>query len=71
MTSPEETLGDVLGDLNGRRAQIEDVGFRGRLRLVTASLPLRRMFGYSTALRSLSQGRAGFSMQFARYDTWQ
>ena len=44
-------MGDVLGDLNARRAQIEDVGFRGQQRVIMAKVPLRRMFGYSTDLR--------------------
>jgi elongation factor G len=70
VTVPEAFLGDVLGDLNARHGQIEDVGFRGQARVVSASVPLRRMFGYATSLRSQSQGRASFTMQFARYDTW-
>ena len=61
---PEANVGDVLGDLNARRGQIEDVGFRGEQRVITAKVPLRRMFGYSTDLRSATQGRANYSMQF-------
>ncbi len=71
VVTPEEFLGEVLGDLNGRRAQIEDVAFRGTKRVAVALVPLRRMFGYSTDLRSVTQGRATFSMTFARYDTAQ
>jgi len=70
VTSPEASVGDVLGDLNQRRAQVEDVGFRGNQRIVLCKVPLRRMFGYSTDLRSATQGRASFSMHFDRYDTW-
>jgi elongation factor G len=68
--APESNVGDVLGDLNARRAQIEDVGFRGAQRVVMAKVPLRRMFGYSTDLRSATQGRATYSMQFDSYDAW-
>ena len=69
--SPEANVGDVLGDLNARRAQIEDVGFRGQQRVIIAKVPLRRMFGYSTDLRSATQGRATYSMQFETYDAWE
>jgi elongation factor G len=71
ITCPEANVGDVLGDLNARRGQIEDVGFRGQQRVVTAKVPLRRMFGYSTDLRSATQGRANYSMQFHSYDAWE
>jgi elongation factor G len=67
---PEEFLGDVLGDLAARRAQIEDVGVRGPSRCVSAKLPLKALFGYATAVRSASQGRATFTMKFARFDAW-
>jgi elongation factor G len=71
VTCPEANVGDVLGDLNARRAQIEDVGFRGQQRVITAKIPLRRMFGYSTDLRSATQGRATYSMQFETFDAWE
>jgi elongation factor G len=71
VTAPEQNVGDVLGDLNARRAQIQDVGFRGDQRVVIAKVPLRRMFGYSTDLRSATQGRANYSMQFETYDAWE
>ena len=67
---PDEFVGDVLGDLNQRRAQIHDVGVRGNRRCVIAELPLRALFGYSTAVRSATQGRADFVMTFSKYDTW-
>jgi elongation factor G len=69
VTAPEANVGEVLGDLNQRRAQIVDVGVRGSQRLIVAKVPLGRMFGYSTDLRSATQGRANYSMQFDTYDT--
>ncbi len=71
VTAPEAHVGDVLGDLNARRAQIEDVGFRGVDRVVIAKVPLSRMFGYSTDLRSATQGRASYAMQFETFDAWK
>jgi elongation factor G len=71
VVTPEEFLGGAIGDLNQRRGRIEDVGARGEKRVIQAKVPLQRMFGYSTALRSLSQGRANFTMQFAEYDKWE
>jgi elongation factor G len=68
VTMPEEFLGEVLGDLNARGGQIEEVGFRGGKRVLNAKVPMRRMFGYSTKVRSLTQGRANFSMQFSKFD---
>jgi elongation factor G len=65
---PEDFMGEVIGDLNSRGGQIEEVGYRGGKRLVGAKVPMRRMFGYSTTVRSLTQGRATFTMQFARFD---
>jgi elongation factor G len=64
---PEEYLGDVIGDLNSRRARIHGIGQRSAARLVNATVPLSEMFGYATRLRSLSQGRATYTMQFAHY----
>jgi elongation factor G len=71
VTVDDEFLGAVIGDLNQRRGQVQDVGARGVKRLVTALVPLRNMFGYSTRLRSLTEGRATFSMLFHAYDTLQ
>jgi elongation factor G len=71
VTAPEANVGDVLGDLNARHAQIEDVNLRGNLRLIIAKVPLRRMFGYSTDLRSATQGRANYTMQFETFDAWE
>jgi len=64
---PEEYMGDVLSDLNSRRGKIEGITHRGNARVVAATVPLNEMFGYATALRSLTQGRAVHSMLFARY----
>jgi elongation factor G len=69
VTVDDEFLGAVIGDLNQRRGQVHDVGSRGNKRIVTAHVALRNMFGYSTRLRSLSEGRATFSMQAHSYDS--
>ncbi|MDP9136343.1 MAG: elongation factor G, partial [Actinomycetota bacterium] len=66
---PEEHLGAVIGDLNGRSGQIQNVGARGPKSVVDALVPLAKMFGYSTKIRTLTSGRAQFTMQFSRYDT--
>jgi len=71
ITADDEFLGAVIGDLNQRRGQVQDVGARGVKRLVKALVPLRNMFGYSTRLRSLTEGRATFNMLFHAYDTLQ
>ncbi|SMC26102.1 translation elongation factor 2 (EF-2/EF-G) [Desulfacinum hydrothermale DSM 13146] len=65
---PEEFLGEVIGDLNLRKARVEGITARKAVQVVDAIVALSKMFGYSTALRSVTQGRATFSMQFARYD---
>jgi elongation factor G len=65
---PEESLGGVIGDLRQRRAQIQDLASRGDKRVARARVALRRMFGYSTDLRSLTKGRAGFTMEFEAFD---
>ena len=65
--TPEEFLGDVIGDLNSRRAEISDIESRGTTRVVFGRVPMAEMFGYATRLRSLSQGRATYSMEPADY----
>jgi elongation factor G len=65
---PEDFLGEVIGDLNARRGQVDAIQQRHLKKAVDAHVPLRRMFGYSTQLRSLTQGRGTFSMQFSRYE---
>jgi len=65
---PEEYMGDVIGDLSARRGRIGGMFQRSDARVVAASVPLAEMFGYSTRLRSITQGRAVYSMQFSRYE---
>ena len=67
VVTPEVSLGDVLADINSRRAQIQGMEQRGDLQIINAHVPLGEMFGYSTTLRSSSQGRANYSMQFDHY----
>jgi len=67
VTTPENFMGDVIGDLNSRRGQIEEMGDRGQAKVVSAKVPLANMFGYATQLRSMTQGRASYSMEFAYY----
>ena len=66
---PEEYMGDIIGDLSSRRGRIGGMFSRGTARVIAASVPLAEMFGYATRMRSISQGRAVYSMQFSRYDT--
>ncbi|RMH50993.1 MAG: elongation factor G [Zetaproteobacteria bacterium] len=66
--TPEEYMGDVVGDLNRRRGRVLGMGERGHARCVEAEVPLAEMFGYATSLRSLSQGRANYTMQFKHYE---
>jgi elongation factor G len=66
---PEEYMGDVIGDLTSRRGRIGGMFQRSDARVIAASVPLAEMFGYATRLRSITQGRAVYSMQFHRYDT--
>lgn len=67
VVTPENFMGDVIGDLNARRGQIQDMTERAGARIVQATVPLSDMFGYSTALRSMTQGRASYSMEFGHY----
>ncbi len=67
VVSPEEYIGDVLGDLNSRRAHVSGVEKRGNSQIIRAVVPLAEMFGYATSLRSVTQGRASFTMQFDSY----
>jgi len=68
VTTPEEYLGDVMGNLNSRRGRIESMNPLGNAQVITAVVPLSEMFGYATDLRSMTQGRADFTMQFDRYE---
>jgi len=65
---PDEFTGEVIGDLNARQGKIGQIVSDGTIQVLTANVPLSRMFGYSTALRSASQGRGTFTMQFSHYD---
>ena len=68
VVTPEEFMGDVIGDLNSRRGQIQGTDSRGNAQVIEAFVPLANMFGYVNELRSFSQGRAQYSMQFSHYD---
>ncbi len=68
VATPEQFFGDILGDINSRRGQVIDVGQRGHLRVITALIPLAETFGYATDLRSLTQGRATYTMEFHHYE---
>ncbi len=68
VVTPEQYMGDIIGDLSGRRGNVGGMEKRGIDQLVKATVPLATMFGYVNSLRSLSQGRASFSMQFGRYE---
>src|SRR5262249_58412578 len=66
--TPEDYLGDVMGNLNSRRGRVEHLEPVGNAQVIRASVPLAEMFGYATDLRSMTQGRAEFTMQFDRYE---
>ena len=68
VVTPEEYMGDVIGDLNSRRGQIQEMNTRGNANVIDAMVPLANMFGYVNNLRSLTQGRANYSMQFDHYE---
>ena len=68
ITVPDDYVSNVITDINSRRAKVKNIGVRGPLQLVEADVPLSNMFGYSTDLRSRSQGRANYSMKFANYE---
>ena len=65
--TPEEFMGDVLGDLNSKRCQIEEMSERAKSKVIEAMVPLAEMFGYATTLRSITQGRASYTMEFNHY----
>lgn len=67
VTTPEEYLGDIMGNLSSRRGQIEASSNRGMAKIIKAKVPLSEMFGYATDVRSMSQGRAAYSMEFSHY----
>jgi len=68
VTTPEEFMGDVMGDLNSKRGRIQKMDERAGVKIVDAFVPLAEMFGYATSLRSMTQGRASYSMEFDHYE---
>ena len=67
-TTPEEYQGDIMGDLNRRRGKITSIETKGNLTIVNAEVPLAEMFGYATAIRSLSKGRSSYSMEPSHFE---
>ena len=68
VVTPEEYMGDIIGDLNSRRGNISGMERRGNAQVIAATAPLATMFGYVNSLRSMSQGRAQYSMHFSHYE---
>ena len=68
VVTPEDYMGDVIGDLSSRRGKVEGMEQRGASQVIRAQVPLAEMFGYATDLRSNTQGRANYTMQFDRYE---
>jgi elongation factor G len=68
IVTPEEYMGDVIGDINARRGRIQNIERRGNVQVIRSQAPLAEMFGYATSLRSKTQGRATYTMQFSHYD---
>merc|ERR1712151_249581 len=69
VSTPEEYMGDILGDINARRGMVGDLGERGNVKTISAQVPLANMFQYVLSLRSMSKGRANYSMKLANYDS--
>ena len=69
VTTSEECMGDVIGDLNSKRGQVKEMSDRGKAKIIDAIAPLAEMFGYATQLRSMTQGRASYNMEFSHYET--
>ncbi len=67
VVTPEQFMGEVIGDLNAKRGQIKEMRDRGNMKIIDALMPLAEMFGYATSLRSMTQGRASYSMEFSHY----
>merc|ERR1719251_13993 len=68
VSTPEEYMGDVLGDINSRRGMVGELGERGNVKTISAMVPLANMFQYVSSLRSMSKGRANYSMKLSSYD---
>jgi elongation factor G len=66
--TPEDYMGDVIGDINSRRGRVQSMDARGKPQVITSRVPLAEMFGYATDLRSQTQGRATYTMQFSSYE---
>ena len=67
VTVPENYFGDVMGNISSRRGQIQETGDRGLIKFIKAEVPLAEMFGYATDLRSMTQGRGNYTMEFGHY----
>lgn len=68
VTVPDSYMGDVIGDINSKRGQVKEMNERGNIKVIDANIPLAEMFGYATALRSMTQGQGNYSMEFAHYE---
>ena len=68
VVTPDKFMGDVTGDLNSKRGRIESIGDRMNIKVIDAKVPLSEMFGYVTALRSFTEGRASYTMEFSHYE---
>ncbi|MGH7252068.1 MAG: elongation factor G, partial [Nitrospiraceae bacterium] len=68
VVTPEEYMGDVIGDITSRRGRVQHMEARGNAQVISCKVPLGEMFGYATDLRSETQGRATYTMQFASYE---
>jgi elongation factor G len=68
ITSPEEFTGNIINNISNRRGRLESMSTENNTQIIRGSVPLAELFGYSTTLRSLTQGRAGFSMEFSHYE---
>jgi elongation factor G len=66
--TPQDYMGDVIGDLNSRRGQVQGMDSRGNAQVISAMVPLANMFGYVSTLRSMTQGRAQYTMHFDHYE---
>ncbi len=68
ITTPDEFMGEIIGDLGSRLGRVEDIAAHSGFKVITAVAPMSELFGYSTTIRSQTQGRGAFSMQFSHYD---
>jgi elongation factor G len=66
--TPDNFMGDVTGDISSKRGRVESMDDRGQIKVISALVPLSEMFGYATKLRSMTQGRGSFSMEFSHYE---